>query len=77
MKHVTAAETILLISQGVMLHNDTEDGHVEVKKKPGARYEIRFRDNATGKVDVLLGDYVQLLKFLNKYEGFYTMDNEK
>jgi hypothetical protein len=70
-KQVTKAEVIKLINLGIVVKNDTSDGYVTIKRKIKGIFEIKVYTNGVAKPEVLNNNFANLLKTMNKYDGFY------
>lgn len=70
-KPVTKAEVIKLINLGIVVKNDTPDGHVTIKRKIKGIFEIKIFTNGVEKPEVLSNNFGDLLKTMSKYTEFY------
>jgi hypothetical protein len=70
-KQVTKAEVIKLINLGIVVKNDTSDGYVTIKRKIKGIFEIKVYTNGVAKPEVVNNNFANLLKTMDKYEGFY------
>jgi hypothetical protein len=74
-KPVTKAEVIKLINLGIVVKNDTSDGYVTIKRKIKGIFEIKVFTNGVEKPEVFSNNFENLLKTMNKYDGFYIEEN--
>jgi hypothetical protein len=70
-KNISKAEVIKLINLGIVVKNDTSDGYVTIKRKIKGIFEIKVYTNGVAKPEVLNNNFGNLLKTMNKYDGFY------
>jgi hypothetical protein len=70
-KPVTKAEVIKLINLGIVVKNDTSNGYITIKRKIKGIFEVKVFTNGVETPEAFSNNFENLLKTMNKYDGFY------